>query len=615
MALGWQLVYDGKTPPPGEAVAPDERLSWGRTVGLGAQHVVAMFGATFVFPIVMAMIASVVAVQAAAAPLGTPDARLPAAHLAAGLPSDRLHFGLANAPGNSSWMQTSGVPWKYRYQYLSGGVNTGAGWETWNSPPGQFATFYMRDSDSIGAIPVFTYYELLQSLPSTGGTELDRDYSNLNNTSTMKAYYTNFALLMTMAKAFGKPVVVHVEPDLFADMEQKAAGGNASAVSASVASSSYTGLGALPNTFQGFTWALLTLRNAIAPNVILATHASAWASGVDIGLNTDPTLNLAANADTVAAFLNSAGIAANPTGTTFDVVFNDVADRDSGTPSGHWWDRNDTNLPDFKQWLTWITELHAKTARQMVVWQVPVGNQYFDTMNQTPGHYQDNRAEYFFGHITELRNAGIIAKAAETLDEISGGRFVFGLGAGHAWPGQAHAFGLPEDQIFARFEEALEVIVPLMRGGHADFEGTWHAARDLPQVPVGPRPGRIPLMIGGNGPKGQRHAARHADIWSSWAEERSDLGEFGSRLASLDNICVDVGRDPATLGRSAGIDVHPLEPAAQDGGAIAGSAEEIADAFRTFREAGFTQLEIMMSPGTVVALEALAPVLELLDAD
>jgi len=131
--------------------------------------------------------------------------------------------------------------------------------------------------------------------------------------------------------------------------------------------------------------------------------------GVDIGLNTDPTLNLAANADTVAAFLNSAGIAANPTGTTFDVVFNDVADRDSGTPSGHWWDRNDTNLPDFKQWLTWITELHAKTARQMVVWQVPVGNQYFDTMNQTPGHYQDNRAEYFLSHVSALQAAGIVA--------------------------------------------------------------------------------------------------------------------------------------------------------------------------------------------------------------
>jgi alkanesulfonate monooxygenase SsuD/methylene tetrahydromethanopterin reductase-like flavin-dependent oxidoreductase (luciferase family) len=64
----------------------------------------------------------------------------------------------------------------------------------------------------------------------------------------------------------------------------------------------------------------------------------------------------------------------------------------------------------------------------------------------------------------------------------------------------------------SRFEEALRVIVPLMRGSQADFEGTWHAARDLPQAPMGPRPGRIPLMIGGNGPKGQRLAARYTTV-------------------------------------------------------------------------------------------------------
>jgi alkanesulfonate monooxygenase SsuD/methylene tetrahydromethanopterin reductase-like flavin-dependent oxidoreductase (luciferase family) len=154
-----------------------------------------------------------------------------------------------------------------------------------------------------------------------------------------------------------------------------------------------------------------------------------------------------------------------------------------------------------------------------------------------------------------------------------------------------------------------------MRAGHADFEGTWHAARDLPQAPTGPRPGGIPLMIGGNGPKGQRLAARHADIWSSWAEERSDVGEFAPRLVSLDAICAEVGRDPATIGRSAGVEVHPLEPAGQSPDVIAGSAEEIADAIRTFREAGYTQLEIMTTPGTMASLEALAPVLELLDAD
>src|SRR5436305_2792749 len=53
--LEWRVVHGGKTPPPGAVVRPDERLSWPRTIGLGAQHVVAMFGATFVFPIVMGL--------------------------------------------------------------------------------------------------------------------------------------------------------------------------------------------------------------------------------------------------------------------------------------------------------------------------------------------------------------------------------------------------------------------------------------------------------------------------------------------------------------------------------------------------------------------------------
>lgn len=213
------------------------------------------------------------------------------------------------------------------------------------------------------------------------------------------------------------------------------------------------------------------------------------------------------------------------------------------------------------------------------------------------------------------RNPGIIAKTVETLDEISGGRFLFGLGAGHEWPGQAHAFGLPEDHIFGRFDEALQIIIPLLRGGHADFEGTWHAAHDLVQQPVGPRPNRIPILIGGNGPKGQRHAARHADIYSCYAEERAHIDELGPRLASLDAICVEIGRDPGTIGRSAGVLVNPVEPLPDRADVISGSAAEIADAFRSLRDGGFTRAEIMFSPGTMAGLEALAPVLELLDAD
>jgi alkanesulfonate monooxygenase SsuD/methylene tetrahydromethanopterin reductase-like flavin-dependent oxidoreductase (luciferase family) len=215
------------------------------------------------------------------------------------------------------------------------------------------------------------------------------------------------------------------------------------------------------------------------------------------------------------------------------------------------------------------------------------------------------------------RNPAITAKAVETLDEISGGRFVLGLGSGHAGV-QAHTFGLPEDHVFGRYEEALSIILPLLRQGRADFEGTYHAARGLEQRPVGPRPGGIPLMMGAKGPKMLELAARHADIWSWYVEERSDLVEFAPRLEALLRACDAVGRDPATIGRSAGIAV---EPTAFTGAAeavavpVRGSPEEIADALRGFRDAGFTQVEILTWPPSLAALEAFAPVIELVSRD
>jgi alkanesulfonate monooxygenase SsuD/methylene tetrahydromethanopterin reductase-like flavin-dependent oxidoreductase (luciferase family) len=215
------------------------------------------------------------------------------------------------------------------------------------------------------------------------------------------------------------------------------------------------------------------------------------------------------------------------------------------------------------------------------------------------------------------RNPAITAKAVETLDEISAGRFVFGLGSGHAGR-QAEAFGLPTDHVIGRFEEALEIIVPLLRAGRTDFEGTHHAARGLEQRPVGPRPGRIPIMIGAGGPRMLGLAARYADIWSWYVEERSDLAEFAPRVAALEAACLEIGRDPASIGRSAGIIV---EPTAVTGAAdvlaipLRGSAEEIAEGIRAFERGGFTQVEILLWPRTLEALEAMAPVLERLDLD
>jgi alkanesulfonate monooxygenase SsuD/methylene tetrahydromethanopterin reductase-like flavin-dependent oxidoreductase (luciferase family) len=125
-------------------------------------------------------------------------------------------------------------------------------------------------------------------------------------------------------------------------------------------------------------------------------------------------------------------------------------------------------------------------------------------------------------------------------------------------------------------------------------------------------------MMGAKGPKKLQLAVRHADTWSWYVEERSDLTEFGPRLDALLAACDAAGRDPATIGRSAGILVEPTPvTGAADvlGVPVSGTAEEIADAFRAFGAAGFTQLELILWPPTLAALESMAPVIELLDGD
>src|SRR5579871_5831105 len=191
-----------------------------------------------------------------------------AASVPSGLPT-HFGFGLSAAPDNNGiygWMPSSGIPWDYAYQYLSGGVNTGSGWETWNSS-GQFALYYAQGADSHHYIPVFPYYEMLQSNGSCNSCgEPQRDLSNLNNSGTMASYFANFRLLMQRLGAgtyngitgFGKTAVVQVEPDLSGYAEQAAlsssacygfcsgSGNNPALLKAAVASSGDTDVAAFP---------------------------------------------------------------------------------------------------------------------------------------------------------------------------------------------------------------------------------------------------------------------------------------------------------------------------------------------------------------------------------
>src|SRR5258705_1800778 len=191
------------------------------------------------------------------------------APLPAGWPA-RVEIGVADSPGGAAAMRAT-APFLFRYQYLAGGVNTGSGWATWN-PNGDFARFYIQDSIANGMIPVFTYYQLLQSRPGGGG-ESDAVFTNLNNTATMTAYYSDLTLFFQKAGAFtGQRVVLHVEPDFWGYMEQRAAADNAATVAAKVSETGIAALQGLPSTVAGFAQAVVKLRDTYAPNVTLAYH-------------------------------------------------------------------------------------------------------------------------------------------------------------------------------------------------------------------------------------------------------------------------------------------------------------------------------------------------------
>ena len=225
---------------------------------------------------------------------------------------------------------------------------------------------------------------------------------------------------------------------------------------------------------------------------------------------------------------------------------------------------------------------------------------------------------------TGFRNPAVLAKAAVTVDEISGGRLVLGLGAGWHEP-EFRGFGVPFDHRVSRFEEAFTIIRSLIQDGHVDFQGQYHAARDCELRPWGPREGRLPLMIGSNGPRVLRIAAPYVQSWNSdWTMSPADLEPL---RPLVDAACRDVGRDPATLERTAGVMIDlPVRTPGVDGrasvrGATApgtvvrtpptGTPEELAALLCGYADAGVSHVQAWLDPSDLRGLDAFAAVLEL----
>ncbi len=157
---------------------------------------------------------------------------------------------------------------------------------------------------------------------------------------------------------------------------------------------------------------------------------------------------------------------------------------------------------------------------------------------------------------TNFHNPALLAKQAATLDELSGGRFVLGLGAG--WnETEFRAYGYPFDHRIDRFEEAFTIIRTLLREGAIDFDGRWYQVRDCELLPRGPRPSGPPLMIGSKGPRMLRATMAHADSWNAWFSDTGNRPDGVAPLrAAVDEACREVGRDPAQVERTVAVQVR-----------------------------------------------------------
>lgn len=200
---------------------------------------------------------------------------------------------------------------------------------------------------------------------------------------------------------------------------------------------------------------------------------------------------------------------------------------------------------------------------------------------------------------TSFRSPALLAKMATTLDAISGGRLILGVGCGWHEP-EYTAFGFPFDHRVARFEESLRIIGPLLREGAVTFVGAHHRAEDCLILPRGPRP-RIPLLVAAKGPRMLRLTAEHADAWNTaWFGMPDD--RLAQRLGAMRAACADAGRDPASLEVTVGITVkaeadeewgRPGAPAA-----LLAEPDVVADGLCAYAALGVGHVQLDVRPAT-----------------
>ena len=270
-------------------------------------------------------------------------------------------------------------------QYLNGVGSTA--WPTWNSPSGAYVQVVAANAASLGAVPMFTLYQMA----SNG----DGNLSGLNDPLFMAAYWANVRLLFQQIKIVGKPVLVNFEPDFWGYAQRLSSNADPSTVAAVV--SSNPDCNTLSNDVKGVAQCLLQTARKYAPLAYVGFPTSLF-----------PDL-----AGTALGFMQKLGA------DKADFIVMETLDRDAGcfeksvqasycqrSSSTPWyWDENNLSTPNFSQHLSLAQTYHQGLQLPLLWWQTPLG-----APSVQPGGvanaWRDNRAHYFLTHAAELVAAG-----------------------------------------------------------------------------------------------------------------------------------------------------------------------------------------------------------------
>ncbi len=217
---------------------------------------------------------------------------------------------------------------------------------------------------------------------------------------------------------------------------------------------------------------------------------------------------------------------------------------------------------------------------------------------------------------TSFHSPAMLAKKAITLDEISNGRFILGLGAG--WnEAEYRAFGFPFDRRASRFEEAFEIIRRLVAGERVDFSGEFYHVEESVLLPTGPRPGGPPLLIGSEGPRMLSITAPYMSMWNAWYAWYGNRPEgLPPLLAKVDAALVAAGRDPSEVVKTVAVLVG-LDGSAGSTRALTrveaeplrGSVDQLAGALASWQDHGIGHIQLVLDPITVESIDTMTAVL------